>query len=181
MDLLERNRFHFNFVKTKFWSFQNTNGISKPRHVFVFFINNANINNQLQNSFLYNTFEVSTNPQTLNRCYLEVGSGNEYPRIHYKPHEDPSRVFRDVMKYVNANNDLQGGTLLDINDFKSLFPFIYFDLTKQKMDIKDGVTKLSFHYELSGATATDYIIYGVVLSEQEAEIEKEGGKLLLRG
>ena len=49
------------------------------------------------------------------------------------------------------------------------------------MDIKDGVTKLSFHYELSGATATDYIIHGVVLYEQEAEIEREGGKLLLRG
>ena len=161
--------------------FRITNGISKPRHAFVFFINNANINNQLENSFLYNTFSVSTNPQTLNRCYLEVGNGNEYPRIHYKPTEDPSRVFRDVMRYVNANNDLQGGTLLTISNFKTLFPFIYFDLTKQKMDIKDGVTKLSFHYELSGATATDYIIYGLVLSEQEAEIEKEGGKLLLRG
>ena len=85
------------------------------------------------------------------------------------------------MKYVKANNDLQGGTFLDISNFKELYPFIYFDLTKQKMDIKDGVTKLSFHYELSGATATDYIIYGIVLSEQEAEIEKEGGKLLLRG
>ena len=48
------------------------------------------------------------------------------------------------------------------------------------MDIKDGVTKLSFHYELSGTTTTDYIIYGIVLSEQEAEIEKESGKLLLR-
>ena len=161
--------------------FRITNGISKPRHVFVFFINNANINDQRYNSFLYNTFSVSTGPRTLNRCYLEVGNGNEYPRIHYKPTEDPSRVFRDVMKYVNANNDLQGGTLLNINNFKTLFPFIYFDLTKQKMDIKDGVTKLSFHCELSGATATDYIIYGIVLSEQEAEIEKEGGKLLLRG
>ena len=161
--------------------FRITNGISKPRHVFVFFINNANINNQLQNPFLYNTFSVSTNPRTLNRCYLEVGNGNEYPRVHYKPTEDPSRVVRDVMKYVNANNDLQGGTLLSISNFKTLFPLIYFDLTKQKMDIKDGVTKLSFYYELSGATATDYIIYGIVLSEQEAEIEKEGGKLLLRG
>ena len=161
--------------------FRITNGISKPRHVFVFFINNANINSQLQNSFLYNTFSVSTNPRALTRCHLEVGNGNEYPRLHYKPTEDPSRVFRDVMKYVNANNDLQGGTLLNNSNFKTLFPFIYFDLTKQKMDIKDGVTKLSFHYELSGATATDYIIYGIVLSEQEAEIEKEGGKLLLRG
>ena len=129
--------------------FRITNGTPKPRHVFVFFINNANLNNQLENPFLYNTFSVSTNPRTLTRCHLEVGNGNEYPRIHYKPTEDPSRVFRDVMKYVNANNDFQGGTLLNISNFKNLFPFIYFDLTKQKTDIKDGVTKLTFHYELS--------------------------------
>ena len=105
----------------------------------------------------------------------------KHPRIHHKPTEDASRVFRDVMSYVYANNDYQGGTLLNISNFKTLYPFVYFDLTKQKMDIKDGVTKLSFQYELLGATATDYIIYGVVLHEQEAEIEKEGGKLLLRG
>ena len=92
--------------------FRITNGTPKPRHVFVFFINNANLNNQLENPFLYNTFSVSTDPRTLTRCYLEVGNGNEYPRIHYKPTEDPSRVFRDVMKYVNANNDFQGGTLI---------------------------------------------------------------------
>ena len=165
---LKETVFTSNLSKQNSGHFRITNGISKPRHVFVFFINNANINNQEQNSFLYNTFSVSTDPRTLTRCYLEVGNGNEYPRL-------------DVMKYVNANNDLQGGTLLNISNFKNLFPFIYFDLTKQKMDIKDGVTKLSLHYELSGATATDYIIYGLVLSEQEAEIEKEGGKLLLRG
>ena len=48
------------------------------------------------------------------------------------------------------------------------------------MGIKDGVTRLSFHYELLGGTTTDYILYGIVLHEQEAEIEKEDGKLLLR-
>ena len=47
--------------------FRITNGISKPRHVFIFFINNANLNNQLQNPFLYNTFSISTNPRTLTR------------------------------------------------------------------------------------------------------------------
>ena len=41
----------------------------------------------------------------MTRCYLEVGNGNEYPDIHYKPTEDASRVFRDVMSYVYANND----------------------------------------------------------------------------
>ena len=50
-------------------------------------------------------------------------------------------------------------------------------MTKQETDIKDGVTKLAFHYELSGVTATEYIICGIVLHEQKAEIEKEGGKI----
>ena len=52
------------------------------------------------------------------------------------------------MPYVYANNDFQGGTLLNRANLENLFPFVYFDLTKQKMDIKDGVTKLAFHYEL---------------------------------
>ena len=160
--------------------FRITNGISKPRHVFVWIINTANINSQEQNQFLYNTFSISTDPRTLNRCYLEVGNGNEYPDIHYKPSEDPSRVFRDLMSYVFANNDFQGGTLLNRTNFKNIFPFVYFDLTKQKLDIKDGVTKLSFHYELSGATTGTYNIYALVLHEREAEIEQQSGKLLLR-
>ena len=110
-----------------------------------------------------------------------MGNGNEYPHLKYEPSKDLSRVFRDVMKYVNANNDLQGGTLLNISNFKELYPFIYFDLTKQRTDLKDGNTKLSFHYTLSDSTASDYTIYGIVLSEKDAEIDKESGKLLLRG
>ena len=161
-------------------NFRITNGISKPRHVFVFIINTPNIESQTANPFLYNTFSVSTDPRTLDRCYLEVGTGNEYPDMHYKPSEDPSRVFRDVMSYVFANNDFQGGTLLNRQNFENIFPFVYFDLTKQKLDIKDGVTKLAFHYELSGATAANYNIYALVLHEREAEIEQQSGKLLLR-
>ena len=160
--------------------FRITNGISKPRHVFVWIINTANNNSQTANPFLCNTFSVSTDPRTLNRCYLEVGNGNEYPDIAYKPTEDPSRVFRDVMSYVFANNDFQGGTLLNRGNFENIFPFVYFDLTKQKLDIKDGVTKLAFHYELSGNTAAEYNIYALVLHEREAEIEQQSGKLLLR-
>ena len=170
-----------NPTNQKIGHFRVTNGISRPRHVFVFFINNDSLDNQKQNPFLYNTFKLSSTNVALRRCHLEVGNGNDYPNIHYTPAEDTSRVFRDVMKYVNANNDLQGGTLLNISNYKELFPFIYFDLTKQKMDIKDGVTKLAFHYELSDVTAENYVIYGIIRHEEEAEIEKQGGKRLLRG
>ena len=40
--------------------FNITSGISKPRHVFVFIINDANIDAQTVNPFLYNTFSVGT-------------------------------------------------------------------------------------------------------------------------
>ena len=159
--------------------FRITNGISKPRHVFVWAVNTANDDSQEQNPFLYNTFSLPNNAN-ISRCYLEVGNGNEYPDIHFKPATEPARVFREVMGYVYANNDFQGGTLLNRSNFESLFPFVYFDLTKQKIDIKDGVTKLSFHYELSANPNADYNIYALVLHEREAEIEQQSGKLLLR-
>ena len=62
--------------------FRITNAISKPRHVFVFAINTANIDSQTANPFLYNTFNLPNNAN-ISRCYLEVGNGNEYPDIHY--------------------------------------------------------------------------------------------------
>lgn len=93
---------------------------------------------------------------------------------------DLTRVYRDILKYVHAVNEYQQGTLRNIANFKSLFPFLYFDLTTQKTDIRDGVTKLTFKYELSGTTATAYSIYALTLYEQEAELVQKDGKLLFR-
>ena len=153
--------------------------ISKPRHVFVFGVNTANIDSQTANPFLYNTFNLPNN-SNISRCYLEVGNGNEYPDIHFKPSTDPARVFREVMGYVYANNDFQGGTLLNRSNFENLFPFLYFDLTKQKPALKDGMTRLVFHYELTANPNANYNFYSLVFHEREAEIEQKGGKLLLR-
>ena len=160
--------------------FKISSGISKPRHVFVFIINDADINAQTSNPFLYNTFSVSTDPRTLQNCHLEVGNGQEYPEIHYTPATDLSRVYRDVLKYVHKNNELGEGSLINISNFQTLFPFLYFDLTKQKADIRDGTTKLTFRYELSGTTATAYSVYALTLYEQEAELVQQNGKLLFR-
>ena len=160
--------------------FRISSGLPKPRHVFVFIINDANIDAQTVNPFLYNTFSVSTDPRTLSNCHLEVGNGNEYPEIHYTPTTDMTRVFRDVLKYVHKNNEYGEGSLLNISNFKTLFHFLYFDLTKQKMDIKDGTTKLTFKYELSGTTTTAYSIYALTLHEQDVELTQKDGKIILR-
>ena len=44
-------------------SYRISTGINKPRHVFVFIINTANDNLQTANKFLYNTFNVLTDPR----------------------------------------------------------------------------------------------------------------------
>ena len=160
--------------------FKISSGISKPRHVFVFIVNDAAIDSQTSNPFLYNTFSVSTDPRTLTNCYLEVGNGQEYPEVHYTPTTELTRVYRDILKYVHKNSEYSEGTLLNLHNYKVLFPFAYFDLTKQKADIRDGTTKLTFRYELSGTTASAYSVYALTLYEQEAEIIQQNGKLLFR-
>ena len=139
-------------LRQKEGNFKITNEISKPRHVFIFIVNSANFNSQTSNPFFYQTFNVVNNKK-LKRCYLKANE-NEYPNIHYKPSTEPSRVYRDVMSYGN-------GTLLNRDNFETLFPFIYFKLP----NLEDKV-KLSFHYELSGETNADYTIFAIVLHEK---------------
>lgn len=174
-ELVERG----NSTRQQTGNFRISTAINKPRHVFVFIINDANNELQTANKFLYNTFSVANN-RALNSCHLEVGNGKEYPEVHYKPSETPSRVFRDVLKYVHANSEYSSDTLLNRANFNSIFPFIYFDLTKQPTDIKDGTTKLTFKYTLSAATNADYSVYALVLHEQDVEMRKTDGKLVLR-
>ena len=70
-----------------------------------------------------------------------------------------TRVYRDVLKYVHANNEYGQGTLLTASNFKSLFGFLYFDLTKQKMDIRDGTTGLVFlmNYQVPQMQTTQFM------------------------
>ena len=177
---LKENIERSNSSRQKGGNFRISTGISKPRHVFVFIINDANIDAQTANPFLYNTFSVSTDPRTLSTCHLEVGNGNEYPEIHHTPTTDMTLVFRDVLKYVYKHNEYGEGSLLNRANFSTLFPFVYFDLTKQKMDIKDGTTKLTIKYELSGTTATAYYVYALTLYEQDVELIQKDGKIILR-
>ena len=174
-ELVERG----NSTQQQTASFRISTGINKPRHVFVFILNDANDESQTANKFLYNTFNVA-NDQKLNSCHLEVGNGKEYPEVHYKPATEPTRVFRDVLKYVHGNSRYNGSTLINRANFNSIFPFVYFDLTKQPTDIKDGVTKLTFKYTLSGGANADYSVYALVLYEQDVEMRKTDGKLILR-
>ena len=175
MEMVERS----SSMRQQTGTFRINNAIKKPRHVFVWILNEANRDIQTANPFLFDTFDVAGN-QKLTSCYLEVGNGNRYPENEYLPSTEMSRIYRDVLKYVHATNDYKGGSLLSRSNFGNFFSFIYFDLENQKQDVKDSITKLSFHYKLSGAADADYCVYALVLYEQDIELYQSNGKLMLR-
>ena len=160
--------------------FKVTSGIIKPRGVFIWVLNINKFPSQTENPFLYNTLSFG-NDKTIESCYLEVANGNKYPENAYYPKTEISRIFRDIHRYSIGENEYQmGGTLLNRGNFESLFPFLYFDLKNQDKGIKDRVTKLDFHYNLSDVAGNDYVIYALILREEDIEIYNENGKTLLR-
>ena len=167
-----------NTTQQKTGTFKISSGVNRPRHVFVWVTNDASQNDQTQNPFLYNTFSVA-NDQTLSSCQLEIGNGNYYPETVYQPSTEMSRIYRDVLKYVHGANDYNGGTVINRKNFDD-FGFIYFNLENQKLDLKDGTTKLNFKYQLSDATDAGYTVYALVLHEQDMEILQSSGKVMLR-
>ena len=129
---------------------------------------------------MFDTFNVANNRE-LESCQLESSNGNKYPENEYASSTQMTRVFRDVHKYSYTENEYQGGgTLLNRANFSTIFSFIYFDLRNQKLDIKDGATKLTFNNKLSGAKNADYTIYALVLYEKDVELYNTTGKLLIR-
>ena len=118
----------------------------------MFFLENSKLNSQTANPFLYNTFTLDRN-KTLKRCYLKVNN-KDYPTIHYNLPRDESRLYQKIVS--------SGVSLLNKNNFKELYPFVYFDLSA----FKDKQVKLSFHYELNNETTVDYTIYAIVLHEK---------------
>ena len=159
-------------------TFKITSAIERPKDVFVWMLNDARKASQTQNPFMFDTFNVANN-RALESCQLEVSNGDKYPENEYAPSRQMARVFRDVHKYSYTENE-GGGTLLNRANFSTIFPFIYFDLRNQKLDIKDRETKLTFNYKLSGATNADYTIYALVFYEKDVELYNTTGKLMIR-
>ena len=97
-------------------TFQITSGINRPRHVFVWFLNDASDNAQTANPFLYNTSNVANN-RSLTSCHFEVGNGVNCPENEYSPSTDIVRVFRDVLSYTYSISDYPSSTLLTRMNF----------------------------------------------------------------
>ena len=159
-------------------SFRISAGIRRPRHVFIWAVPTAAYDNQGANIFTFGLNKVGGN-RGFARAQLEINNSMYYPQLEFSSTSE-SRLYRALMSYSSAYNDVLSGPIIDRTNFKNLFGLIYFDLRNQSEDVKDSVVALTFRYQLTGNPAGNYTLNALVLHEKEIELYTASGKLLIK-
>ena len=153
--------------------------IDKVRHVFVYLQRLKN-NSMTANPYIYDTFKLNaadTNCKLLS-CRLEYGNGVFYPELDYDE-ESKSRIFSDLMNYSWKKNDYNTGTQLNVSNWESLFPLLYFDLSYQAEQVSRDPKQLVLRYRINQAATADFQLHAIVLYEQDVVIDKVGDQLVI--
>ena len=159
-------------------AFRVTTGIRRPRHVFIWAVPTASYSNQLTNIFTFGLNNIGGN-RGYARAQLEMNNSMFYPQLEFSSTEE-SRLYRALMSFSSAYNDVLSGPIIDRTNFKNLFGLLYFDLRNQGDDVKDSVVSLTFRYQLTGAPAGNYTLNALVLHQKEIELYTSSGKLLIK-
>ncbi|KAL9969366.1 hypothetical protein ACROYT_G021574 [Oculina patagonica] len=160
-------------------TFRITSSIRKPRHVFIWALNDAKMNDQTQNPFLFNTYNIANN-RTFSNARLELSNGIFYPNEELKPDTEIVQAYRTLMEYQKDFNAYYTSPTITLKSFKELYGLIYFDLRNQEEEIKSGSTKIQFIYNLSGNPNANYSLYALILHEEELSVDIVNGKVLLK-
>ena len=154
--------------------------IINAQHVFVY-LQRLKTNEIQQNHYLFDTFNITgTDPAVtcLSTCRLEYGDGVFYPEVGYES-DSKIRIFTDLMAYSWKENDYNTGTQVNVLNYESLYPLIYFNLTYQADSATRDPKKLLFKYTINQASTVDYQVHAIVLYEEEVVVDKVGDKLLI--
>ena len=138
----------------------------------------AKSNHSTANPYKYDTFNLNTdcgNGSHLTSYRLEYGNGIFYPETEYDT-ESKVRIFDDLITYSVRKNDYNTGTQLQLANYNSLYPLIYFNLAYQTEKITRNPKQLIFRYKLNANSAADsaFSVHVVVVYEDMVVIDKVG-------
>lgn len=162
--------------------FQISSSIDNVKAIFVY-LQRAKSNNDESNPYELDTFNINAdraNGSYLTTCRLEYGNGVFYPETEYDT-ESQVRIFNDLMSYAFRVNDYNTGTQLNLSNYKSLYPLIYFDLSYQTEKMTRDPKQLIFRYKLNANSAADsaFSVHAIVLYEEMVVIDKVGNELVI--
>ena len=162
--------------------FQISASIDNVKSVFVY-LQRAKTRNDEANPYEFDTFNINAdrgNGSYLATCRLEYGIGVFYPVAEYNS-ESKVRIFNDLMSYAMRKNDYNTGTQLNLANYNSLYPLIYFDLSCQAEKVTRDPKQLIFRYNLNANSAGDspFSVHAIVFYEKTVVIDKVGNELVI--
>ena len=159
--------------------FQISSSVDNVKAIFVY-LQRAKTNNAEENPYIFDTFklnEANAN-SSITTCRLEYGNGVFYPETEYDS-ESKVRIFTDLMSYAMRKNDYNTGTQLNIANYNSLYPLIFFDLSYQTEKVTRDPKQLIFRYKLNVNATANFNIHAIVLYEETVVIDKLGNELVI--
>ena len=165
--------------------FQISSSIDNVTDIFVY-LQGAKTNNADENPYLFDTFKldsadnVAANHCYLTTCRLEYGNGVFYPETEYDS-ESKVRIFNDLMSYGMRKNNYNSATQLNLLNYNSLYPIIYFDLSYQTDKVRRDPKQLIFRYKLNANTlqVDAFSVHAIVLYKETIVIKKVGNELVI--
>ena len=159
--------------------FQISSSIDNVKAIFVY-LQRAKTNNAEENPYIFDTFKLNAanNNSSITTCRLEYSNGVFYPETEYDS-ESKVRIFTDLMSYAMRKNDYNTGTQLNIANYNSLYPLIFFDLSYQTEKVTRDPKQLIFRYKLNANAAANFNIHAIVLYEETVVIDKVGNELVI--
>ena len=162
--------------------FQISSSIDNVKAIFIY-LQRAKSNNPEANPYEFDTYNINAdrgNGSYLTTCCLEYGNGVFYPETEYDS-ESKVRIFNDVMSYAMRRTDYNTGTQLNLANYNSLYPLIYFDLSYQAEKVTRDPKQLIFRYKLNANSAGDspFNVHAIVLYDETVVIDKVGNELVI--
>ena len=159
--------------------FQISSSVDNVKAIFVY-LQRAKTNNAEENPYIFDTFKLNAANanSSITTCRLEYGNGVFYPETEYDS-ESKVRIFTDLMSYAMRKNDYNTGTQLNIANYNSLYPLIFFDLSYQTDKVTRDPKQLIFRYKLNVNATANFNIHAIVLYEETVVIDKVGNELVI--
>ena len=102
----------------------------------------------------------------------------QHPELEYES-DSKVRIFNDLMSHSLRKNDYNSGSQLNLANYESLFPLIFFDLSFQTEKVTRDPKQLIFRYRLSANANQNFSVHAVVLYEEQNAIDKIGNGFIV--
>ena len=158
------------------WRLSVTGGIEKPRWIIVGFQTNRNTT-QEQNPAVLDHVNLTNVYATLNNERYPITdlttsfATNDFSVLY--------EMLDNLKKYYYGFNSLVGGTQVNFPAFKSLYPIIVLDITRQSERLKSGVVDMQLKFFFENGVPADTIAYATIISDRLFKLASNGKNLTM--